>query len=148
MKRFLYSIVIFALVFSLCLSLTACVKEKDKPTGNTTASTTTAKDKVTTAPDTSDTGDTSKPSDTSKPQDTTSKPSTDSTTGETKPQTPPDISSGVDGIIRSDSGTSLNLVLSYRITETDEGKSISVEIGLDTYAVYASARTNKLTIDG
>ena len=78
--------------------------------------------------------DTQKPADTQKPSDTQS----------------PSENLSYEGTLRSNTSTSLNLVLSYKLTQNGNKTVIKYELGLDTYAIYVSARSkiNHISFNG
>ena len=162
MKKILLTLSAFSLILSFSLLLSACTPQSTdstngKPSNNTQASSvdsqSSSEEESSKDNSTSDTS--------SKPQDSASSdsgsnnvtsstpPASDSDTTPDVPPSPPAVE-GTSGILRSESGTSLNLVMKYTIIENGGKRSIKVELGLDTYALYVSARskTNKLVIDG
>ena len=166
MKKILLTLSAFVLTLSLAVVLAACTPENNgsstnKPSKDTLTSesdsqsslnsTESSKDDQasdTNTPTQDSSSDSGTGSDSS--NDTSSNPpSSDADTTPDTPPSPPAVE-GTSGILRSDSGTSLNLSLKYTISESGGKRTIKVEIGLDTYALYVSARskTNKLIIDG
>jgi len=163
MKKILLTLSALVLVLSASVLLSSCAPKNDaattnKPSSNTNIST----DSSDSSEDKGESSSIDSTSDTSsKPQDSVSSdsdssnvtsgtpPTSDSGTTPDVPASPPAVE-GTSGILRSESGTSLNLVLKYTIIESGDKRSIKVELGLDTYALYVSARskTNKLIIAG
>ncbi len=154
MKKKLLFYVSIILPLALCLVLSSCSGiDKSRDTAKSALSTKEADNTSTEAePSSIPEIPTQMPSDTSDSDTPTSSDiptSSDSSSDTEMPPSPPDTpSTGADGTLRSQSGTSLNLVMHYTFINTSGKNTVKLEIGLDTYALSVSARTNTITVDG
>lgn len=152
MKRGIYTLVLLLLLVLLIVAASIFIlrgtpSDKDDPAAKATLTPAPPRETSTAPADTAAPGDTPGPAGTPAPSETP-EPTPEPTPAPTPAPTPkPTPQADAEGSFRSDSGTGLNLEVSWRcFTGADGKRKLQADVSIVSYSIYASAQYRSITM--